>query len=284
MQQGTETRVTIAPSVMIAERVERRLSTLQVWLQLIRHLAVRDVEIRYKHSLLGLYWAVINPLVTAGIFGFVFGVIFHATSPLPEVPYVVFLLSGLTFWNFFSTGVSSATTSITGSAALLSKVYFPRIVLPTSAILARVIDLAFSLFVLAIFVIAYHVPVYWTAIWVIPLVLLQVIFTMGIGYLSAALNVLYRDVSQLVGLVLMVWMYLSPVMFAPSALQGHGKLSLVLYLNPMGGFLEAERELLFAGHVTDGPYLWVAVIWTVFVVLAGLATFKRIEPLFAEVM
>lgn len=109
---------------------------------------MRDVETRYKHSLLGLYWAIINPLVTAAIFGFVFGVIFHATSK--PIPYVVYLLSGLTFWNFFTNGLMSATVSVSGNAALLAKIYFPRVVLPTASILARLIDLGFSALVLVV--------------------------------------------------------------------------------------------------------------------------------------
>ena len=117
-----------------------------LWFELTRNLAVRDVEIRYKHSLLGLYWALINPLITAAIFAFVFGVILHATSK--PLPYVVFLLTGLTFWNLFGNGLTSATLSVTGSAALLAKLYFPRVVLPTASVLARLIDFAFSAIVL----------------------------------------------------------------------------------------------------------------------------------------
>ena len=265
----------------LLERGQRRVGTLVVWFQLIRNLAVRDVEIRYKHSLLGMYWAIINPLVTAAVYSFVFHYIFRASSG--SVPYVVFLLAGITFWNFFANGVFSASTSITGGAALLAKVYFPRVVLPTAAILARLIDLAFSSVVLAVFILIYRVPTHWSAIFIIVVLALQTIFTLGIGYLVAALNVLYRDVSQLVGLVLMVWMYLSPVMYVGSSISS-GKLSIVLLLNPIGSFLQADRDLLFVGHITDWAFVWSAVIWTVFVFLAGIATFKRTEPLFAEVM
>lgn len=250
------------------------------WLELTRNLAVRDIEIRYKHSLFGLYWAIINPLLTAAIFSFVFGVIFHASSN--PIPYVVFLITGLTFWNVFANGIMSATTSITGSSVLLAKVYFPRVVLPTAAILARLIDFCFSLFVVAIFVLIYRVPVHWTALWVIPVLCLQVVLTLGIGYLVASVNVLYRDMNQLTGLALMIWMWLSPVMYSIQSVPAD--LQKVLLLNPMGAFIQAERDLLIIGHLTNQSYLWLAIIWTGFALMAGLSIFKRIEPLFAEVM
>lgn len=264
-------------------RVRTRARSLVVWSELIRNLAVRDVETRYKHSFLGLYWALINPLVTAAIFSFVFGVIFPSTtSSLGRFPYMVFLLTGLTFWNFFANGTSSASNSITGSAALLAKIYFPRVVLPTAAVLARFIDFLFSLVVLSIFVGIYRLPLHWTAFWVIPLLGIQLAFTLGIGYIVAALNVLYRDVSQLVALVMMMWMYLSPVMYpikgVPDALRG------VLLMNPMGALLQAERDLIFSGRLSAPVTLWTAVAWAAFTLIAGLSLFKRLEPVFAEVM
>jgi len=251
------------------------------WVELMRNLAVRDVETRYKHSLLGLYWTLINPLVTAVIFSFVFQDIFHASSK--PVPYVVFLLSGLTFWNFFNNGVYSATGSVTGNAQLLAKLYFPRVVLPTAAVLARLIDFAFGMVILLVFFALYRVPLHWTGfILIAPILLLQVIFTMGISFMTSALNVLYRDMSQLIGLVLMVWMYMSPVMYHPSS--APAELRPVFYINPIGAMISAEKDLLFTGHISHPAYLWFAVMWTALVYAGGLRLFKRIEPLFAEVM
>lgn len=250
------------------------------WVELIRNLAVRDVETRYKHSLLGLYWTLINPLVTAFIFSFVFADIMHASSK--PIPYVVFLLTGLTFWNFFANAVTSATTSVTGNAQLLAKLYFPRVVLPAAAVMARFIDFLFSLVVLGVFIAAYRVPLHWSFLW-IPLVLvIQLIFTLGIAFLTAALNVLYRDMTQLIGLVLMMWMYLSPVMYRASLVPT--LLRPILLMNPMGAFLEAERELLFNGAIVHPSFIWVSLIWAVATYAVGLRVFKNVEPLFAEVM
>ena len=264
----------------LAAGFRQRWASLPLWWELMRNLATRDIETRYKHSLLGLYWTIINPLVTAAIFSFVFGVIFHAGSA--PLPYVIFLLTGLTFWNLFGNGVSSATTSITGSASLLAKLYFPREVVPTAAVFARLIDFGFSLAVLAIFILLYKVPVHWTVLWLAPLILLQMLFTLGISFVVAALNVLYRDVQQLTGLVLMIWMWLSPVMYpvttAPDALRP------ILLVNPMGALLQAERDVLFTGHLTEMPALLTTMAWVGVVFIVGLVVFKRIEPLFAEIM
>ncbi|MDA8193227.1 MAG: ABC transporter permease [Thermaerobacter sp.] len=263
-------------AVMVTSRAAR----WRLRLELMRNLAVRDVETRYKHSLLGLYWAIINPLVTAGIFSFVFQVIFHASSK--PIPYVVFLLSGLTFWNFFTNGMMSATVSVSGNAALLAKIYFPRVVLPTAAILARLIDFAFSALILLVFIVLYRVPVHWTLVF-LPLVLLvQIGFTLGVGFIVAALNVLYRDVTQLVGLLLMAWFYFSPIMYRITVVPA--RIRPFLLLNPMGATVEAERNLLFTGHLLHPHYLDAAVVSTVAVLAVGYWIFRRVEPLFAEVM
>lgn len=272
----TQASVLVKP----ATRLRARWQSLRIWVELIRNLAVRDVEIRYKHSLLGLYWALINPLLTAAIYGFVFGVILHSNSG--SIPFVVFMIMGLTFWNIFNNGVMSATTSITGSAALLAKIYFPRIVLPTASVIARLIDFLFSVLILVVLILVYHVPIYLAGFWIIPILVIQLVFTLGISYLVAALNVLYRDVSQLAALLLMMWMWFSPVMYAVNTLPNW--VQSILLLNPMGAFLQAERDVLFTGHLTVTPYLWAAAAWSAFVFIAGVVVFKRMEPLFSEVM
>lgn len=270
-----------SPSVSLwKSQWQKRFHQIGLWAELTRNLAVRDVETRYKHSILGLYWAIINPLVTAAIFGFVFGVVFHASSK--PIPYVIFMLTGITFWNFFANGVMSAVGSISGNAALLAKIYFPRIVLPTASVLARFIDFLFSLLVLIVFIFIYHTPIYWTSLWIPVILVLQIFFTLGIGYLVAALNVLYRDVNQLMGLILLVWMYFSPVMYPVTNLKP--SLRSILLMNPMGSLLQMERDVIFTGHLQYPIFAWVALAWTVFVFLAGISLFRRIEPLFAEVM
>lgn len=258
----------------------RRLESMEIWIELIRNLAVRDIEVRYKHSLLGLYWAVVNPLLTAGIYDLVFGVILKTNTG--SIPYVVFLMTGLTIWNLFANGVTSATGSVVGNAGLLAKIYFPRVILPTASVLARLIDFLFSLTILVILIMVYRVPVHWTFLWAIPILGAEFLFALGIAYMCAALNVLYRDMGQLIGLVLMLWTWLSPIMYAatslPSAIQS------ILLMNPMGAMIQVQRDLIFQGTSPNLPYLWAAVAWSLFIFVGGLTVFKRIEPVFGEVM
>ena len=261
--------------------LRQRLRGVPVWLELLRNLAVRDVETRYKHSVLGLYWTMVNPFLSAFIYTFIFGTILH-TGTSGGQPYVVFILTGFTFWNLFANGLSSATGSITGSASLLAKLYFPRVVLPAAAVLARLIDFLFSLGILGIFVAAYRIPVHWTVFWLIPLVLLELVFAWGMAFLLSGLNVVYRDVTQLLGLVLMIWTWLAPVMIA---VNGRGVwIQSVFLLDPMGGIIQAERDVIFSGTLTSPVSVASAVAFTAFVFIGGLAVFKRIEPLFSEVL
>lgn len=268
------------PLKALSETLKLRWASLGIWFELTRNLAVRDVEIRYKHSLLGLYWALVNPLVTAAIYDLVFGVILKTNTG--SIPYPVFLLTGLTIWNLFGNGVSSAVGSVTGNASVLAKIYFPRIVLPTAAVVARLIDFLFSLVILAVFILIYRVPVHWTLLVAALLLGAEFMFALGIGYLCAALNVLYRDVSQLIGLILMIWMWLSPIMYATSSLPT--AVQSILLMNPLGALIQVQRDLIFQGTSPNIPYLWAALAWSAFVLLAGVIVFKRVEPLFAEVM
>lgn len=261
--------------------LRQRLASTGVWFELVRNLAVRDVETRYKHSILGLYWAIINPLLSALIYSFIFGTILHSGTTGGQ-PYVVFILTGFTFWNLFANGLMSATGSVSGSASLLAKLYFPRVVLPTAAVLARLIDFLFSLCILAIFVAAYRVPVHWTLLWLAPLLGLELMFAWGMAYLLSALNVLYRDVTQLLGLLLMVWVWLAPVMISVNGRSVW--IRSVFLLDPMGAIIQAERDVIFVGTLTSPTSLACAIAATAFVLLAGLTVFKRIEPVFSEVL
>jgi ABC-2 type transport system permease protein len=236
---------------------------------------------RYQLSILGLYWAVLNPLLMALIWSFVFGKIFRAGG-MQGVPYVVFLFCNLTFWNLFANSLLTATNSLTGNASLLSKLYFPRIILPTASVMARLVDFGFSLIVLAIFMMAYHVrPDY--HIWWVPLLLVvELIFTLGMGYLVASLNVLYRDVSQMVGVLILLWMYLSPVFYTID--QVPAEINKYLLFNAVGELVGMQSALILKGSMFNFHVFAIATLISLAVFILGLAVFNRVEPLFAEVM
>ena len=174
------------------ESAHRRLGR---YYDLIAGLALRDVKMRYQLSILGLYWAVLNPLLMALIWSFVFSVIFRAQG-IAGVPYFVFLFCGITFWNLFSNSLMTAVNSLTGNASLLSKLYFPRAILPTASVMARLVDFAFSLVVLGVFMAIYKIVPGKALLWLPVILFFEMVFTLGMAYIVSALNVLYRDVSQ----------------------------------------------------------------------------------------
>jgi ABC-2 type transport system permease protein len=248
---------------------------------LVLGLALRDVKMRYQLSVLGLYWAILNPLLMALIWAFVFSKIFRATG-MEGVPYVVFLFGGLTFWNLFANSLITATNSLTGNASLLSKLYFPRVILPTASVLARLVDFGFSLIVLVIFMEAYHVRPSLYIEWIPLLLIIQLFFTLGMAYLVASLNVLYRDVSQMVGVILLLWMYLSPIFYTIDQIPAGIKRYFLF--NAVGELVNMQSTLVLGGSMFSFHTLGVVTLISVGVFVLGLVVFHRLEPLFAEVM
>lgn len=248
---------------------------------LVLGLALRDVKMRYQLSVLGLYWAILNPLFIALIWSFVFAHMFRATG-IEGVPYVVFVFCGLTFWNLFANSLLTASSSLTGNASLLSKLYFPRVILPTASVLARLVDFGFSLIVLAIFMASYHIrpgPYTW---WIPLLLVVELFFTLGMAYLVASLNVLYRDVSQMVGVLLLLWMYLSPIFYTLELLPK--EIQKYFFINAVGELVSMQSLLVLGGPMFKFPALGIAALISLGVFVLGLVVFHRLEPLFAEVM
>jgi len=260
---------------------ESRYEVFIRYRDLISGLALRDVKMRYQLSILGLYWAVLNPLLMAIIWSFVFSTILGAKG-MEGVPYVVFLFCGMTFWNLFANSLNTATTSLTGNASLLSKLYFPRVILPTASVLARVVDFCFSMIVLIIFMLAYHVHPS-SRVVLIPLFLvIELIFTLGMAYIVASLNVLYRDVGQMIQLILLLWMYLSPVFYPIQHIPANIRRYFIL--NAVGELVGLQSSVILGGQFPGWHVAFYAAIISVGVFTAGITVFHRLEPLFAEVM
>jgi len=248
---------------------------------LVLALAMRDVRMRYQLSILGLYWALLNPLFMALIWSFVFKTIFRATG-MEGVPYVVFLFSGLTFWNFFANSLTTASNCLTGNASLLSKLYFPRVILPTASVLARLVDFGFSLIVLVVFMIAYRIMPGESLVYLPVLLVIQLFFTLGMAYIVAALNVLYRDINQIVPVLLLLLLYLSPIFYTMSQIPK--SLAMYYVFNVVGELVGMETGVLFGKLAIQWQMVGVYALVSAAVFLFGLFVFHRIEPLFAEVM
>lgn len=260
--------------------VSLRLKELWEYRELLYFLLWRDVKVRYKQTVLGIGWVVLQPLLTTLVFTIVFGNL--AKMPSDGLPYAVFAMAGLVPWNFFSGAFSRGGTSLVGSANLISKVYFPRLVIPIAGVLGGLVDLAIVLGVLFGLMLFYGImPTF--AVVTLPLfLLLAVITALGISLWLSALNVQYRDVGYLIPFLSQFWMYATPIVYPVSLIPGKWR---VLYaLNPMVGVVEGFRWALFGTGQPPGAMLIVSTTMVVLLLVSGAFFFRRMEKTFADVV
>ncbi len=259
----------------------RGLDPKELWhyRELAGFLALRDLKARYKQAAFGVAWAVFQPLAGVVVFTIVFRRI--ADVPSDGLPYPLFAFIGLSVWTYLSTTVTKTTQSLVGNAALVTKVYFPRLVVPLAALLPGLVDLALSFVVLAVLLLVYGVAPTW-AILSLPLWLAALVATaLGFGVWFAAVNVLYRDVNHAVGLFVQLWLFLSPVAYPSSTVTGPARL--IYAVNPMSGIIDGFRWAL-AGGPAPGRTLLLSLATTAVMALGGVAYFQRIERRFADVI
>jgi lipopolysaccharide transport system permease protein len=256
------------------------LGLLELWeyRELLYFLAWRDVKVRYKQTMLGVAWVILQPLMTTLLFTIVFGNL--AKIPSENLPYPVFAMAGLIPWNYFSTSFSRGGMSLVASAHLISKVYFPRLIIPISSILVGLIDSAIVFLVLFGLMLYYRI-VPTAAIMTLPLFLLLALATaLGVSLWLSALDVQYRDVSYLVPFIAQFWMYATPVVYPASLVPARWKL---LYsLNPMTGIVEGFRWALFGTGEGPGPMLAVSIAMVLVLLISGAFFFMRMEDTFAD--
>ena len=247
-------------------------------------LAGRDLKLRYRQTALGVAWVLFQPLLAAGIFAVVFGIIAGFRSA--DVPYFVFAYAGVVGWSAFSATVTRASTSIVSSAQLVSKIYFPRLILPFSAAVSALIDFVVAMAVMAALLVAYRVApgiaLLMLPVWLLTIVLLA----LGMGLIAAALMVRYRDVQHILPVLVPLLMYATPVAYplADALAALPPPLHVVLVLNPLSGVLEGFRASLLG---TAGPSLPTAVysVATAIVVFTvGMIVFRTMERNFADVI
>lgn len=248
--------------------------------ELLYFLVWRDVKVRYKQTLLGVAWVVVQPLVTTLIFTVFFGIL--ARVPSEGVPYPVFAFAGLLPWIFFSNAVTQSSNSLVGSAHLITKVYFPRIIIPTAAVGAGLLDFAISLGVLGGLMAYYGIAPTWSFLAILPLLLLLTLFALGVGMWLSALNVKYRDVRHLLPFVLQVWMFASPIIYPPTFVPERWRW--VLKFNPMTGIIDGFRAAIFREKPFDRVSLAVSALITVMLLLSAAYAFKRMEKNFADIV
>lgn len=246
--------------------------------ELIESLVVRDIRARYAQSVLGIGWAILYPLLMSLIQAAVIVFILRIDT---IIPVAVFTYVGNLHWTMFSNGVSGAAESLVGHMNLVAKLRFPRESLPLSAVLGRLADYGFGLLGLVLLIVIFPIGTGISAVLIVPLLAIQLVFTAGLGLIVSALNVFYRDVRHVVGLLLTLWFYLVPVLYSvelvPPSVRG-------LYLaNPMAIIIESTRRAAFPGH---GEIEWalvgLAAMTAAATFVVGLLLFRRLEPRFAE--
>lgn len=242
-------------------------------------LALRNVKTKYKQTILGVAWTIVQPLAAVAIFTIVFGRI--AELPSEGIPYPVFVFSGLAIWLYFSGAAQLASESLAQYRQLVTKVYFPRLHAPLASVLPGLVDFAISLVALSVFMVVYGVEVTW-AIALTPLCVLGVvIFAFGVGVWLAALNVRYRDVRNALGFLLQLWFFATPVVYASTLLDGSW--TILLALNPLAGLIECFRWSLVGA---PAPGLWALVSFGVgaLVVAGGVVYFGLVQRHFADLV
>ncbi len=245
---------------------------------LLWQMTVRHLRGQYKQSVLGYAWAFVNPLSLMLILSFVFSVILRFESQ--GIPYPLFVLVGLLPWIFFAGALSSATESVVGASNLVTKVYFPREILPTAAVFTKVVDLGAGLIILAALMVYFGHPPEWTAVWVPILFFIHLLFALGLSLPLAALNLYFHDVRYLVGVVLTLWFYLTPVIYPMDIVPQSYR---VIYdLNPNALMINAYRRVLLDGVSPGLDRLLLGLTISLCTVLVGYYLFKRMEPGFAD--
>lgn len=257
-----------------------KLYELWEYRELLYFLIWRDVKVRYKQTVLGVAWAIIQPLTTMVFFSIIFGRL--AGLPSDGLPYPIFTYTALVPWTFFAGALSRSTTSLVSSSGLITRVYVPRLIVPIAAAAGGVVDFGIGFFIL-VCLMAFYGVVPTVAVLTLPfLLLLSLATALGVGLWLSALNVRYRDVSFMVPFLLQIWLYASPVAYSSSLVPERWRL---LYsLNPMAGVAEGFRWALLGTGWQVGPVIGVSVGVVIVLLISGALFFRRMEKTFADVV
>ena len=248
--------------------------------ELVYFFVWRDLKVRYKQTLMGAAWALLQPLATMLIFSLFFGRL--AKVPSDGIPYPLFVYAALVPWMFFANGLTQAANSLVHNANLLTKVYFPRLVIPLSAVIAGVVDFMLA-FVVLLAMIGYFGIMPSADVILLPLFLLLALITcLGVSLWMAALNVQYRDIRYTVPFLTQLWMFATPVAYPSSMLPEPWRI--VYGINPMVGVIEGFRWALLGVETTPGPMLAVSAIVAVALLVSGAFYFRRMERTFADIV
>ena len=282
--RGADTAVDEGFTVYEREQGWAALHLRELWQyrELLFFFIWRDVLVRYKQAVLGVAWAILQPFLTMVVFTVVFNKALGVQSPDSNVPYPVFSFAGLLPWLFFAGALSRSGVSLVSNANLITKIYFPRLLIPLSAVSAGLVDLGISFLVLIGLMAAYGIAPTWNAVFLPLFVVLALVTALAVGLWLSALNVLYRDVGYVIPFLVTLWMFVSPVIYPISAIPA-GPLRIAIVLNPMTAVIGGFRWALLGQQFPSG-YMWISIAVVAVLLLGGLFYFKRIERVFADVV
>lgn len=240
----------------------------------------RDVKVRYKQTVLGVLWVVLQPLMMMFVFAFLFGKMAGIKSD--GIPYSLFAYAGLLTWTFFSSAVNAAGNSVVNSAGLITKVYFPRMLVPAAAVGATLVDFAVSFVPLAAMMIFWKVRLTSQLLLLPIFIVMLVILALGVGMWMAALNTKYRDIRLALPFLLQLWFFASPIIYPSSLVEG--KLGWLLALNPMAGIIEGFRVSLFGHKPFDWPAIGFAGVSAILFLVYATYNYRRVERQFADLV
>jgi ABC-type polysaccharide/polyol phosphate export permease len=248
---------------------------------LLVNLAAREIKSRYKQSILGYFWIILNPFFQMLVMTFVFSFILKIPSS-GTIPYPLFLYSGLLPWTLFVTSLSSSTTSLVDNSALIKKIYFPREIIITATTIAKIYDFLLASIIFILFLIFYHVSIPSLIIFLPLILLIQIFFSLGISFFLSAGNLFYRDVQYLINLIILIWFYLTPIIY-PVELAPQ-KARFVFQINPMSVLINAQRRTIFGQGELNYTSLLIALGITLIIFELGYIFFKKLEGVFADVV
>jgi lipopolysaccharide transport system permease protein len=272
-----------ATTIVIKPKKIFRFSDLEeLWeyRELLYFFCWRDLKVRYKQTVIGILWAVFQPFITMVVFSVFFGTL--ARIPSDNIPYPIFVYTGLLFWNFFSSALSDTSNALVGNASIVTKVYFPRIILPIASVLTKFVDFAIAAVILVGLMFYYGYAPNLAGILIFPLLLLiTFLASVGGGLILASINVKYRDVRYALPFFIQILLFLTPVIY-PSSIAG--KYAWILAINPMTGVIKAARGALLGTEPVNWILLGVSFVGVSLLFAAGFYFFKKTERYFADIV
>jgi lipopolysaccharide transport system permease protein len=260
--------------------VSLRLHELWSYRELLFFLVWSDIKVRYKQTILGAAWAIIQPFFTMVIFSIFFGAL--AQIPSDGIPYPIFSYAALVPWTFFANGLRHSSASLVGSAGLISKVYFPRLVIPISTVFAGIVDFLLAFAVLILMMWFYGMTPTLAVLWLPLLLLLALVTSLGVGLWFTAMNVQFRDIAYVVPFLVQAWMFATPIAYPSSLLMEPWRT--IYGINPMVGVIEGFRWALLGTDTAPGPVIFVSSFVALLILVSGLFYFRRMERSFADVV